>query len=122
MTILIAAEWWTGSTAGWIGGLGGGGVGLLGALLGGIGGPLAQKGRARPLVVGGFVGAIALCALSLGAGLVALALGQPYHVWYPLVLPGAIGTLVFSVLLPQLLRAYARAEQRRVEAESLRRT
>jgi hypothetical protein len=122
MTILIAAEWWTGSTAGWIGGLGGGGVGLLGALLGGIGGPLAQKGRARPLVVGGFVGAIALCALSLGAGLVALALGQPYHVWYPLVLPGAIGTLVFGMLLPQLLRAYARAEQRRVEAESLRRT
>lgn len=120
--LLLAVEWWSGSTAGWIGGLGGAGVGLLGALLGGVGGPLAQRGRCRSLVVGGFIGGIVLCALSLLTGLVALALGQPYHVWYPLVLPGFVGTLVFGLLLPTVIKAYERVAQRRIDAESLRRS
>ena len=60
-------------------------------------------------------------ALSLVAGLVALASGQPYHVWYPLVLLGGIPTLVFGFLWPAMRQRYIQAEQRALAAEEIRR-
>ena len=59
--------------------------------------------------------------LACGAGLVALLTGQPYGIWYALVLCGVIlglggGLLVFR-LIPWV---YGMAEARRQAAEALR--
>ena len=65
----------------------------------------------------GLVGGIG----ALGVGLYALATGQPYHVWYPFALMGFILAVVLGSLLPVVRRRYAQAEQRRIDAEALRR-
>lgn len=106
----------------WFGAIGGAGVGLLGAFFGSYGSWAAQRGRHRTLVLGGMGLIGGLCALSLLCGLLALVLGQPYGVWYPLALIGLIGGGGFLGLLPTMRRRYAGAETRRLEAESLRRS
>lgn len=104
------------------GAFGGAGVGLLGAFFGGFGSWAAQRGRFRGLVLGGMAVTGGLCAASLIAGLVALATGQPYGVWYPFTLIGLIGAGCSLGLLPVMRRRYAEAEARRLEAEALRRS
>jgi len=47
---------------------------------------------------------------------------QPYAVWYPLLLAGCLDVMVFSILLPIILRGYRQAEARQLEAEELRRS
>lgn len=114
-------EWWSGQTAAYIGGLGGGGLGTLCGLLGALAGWLAPRGRCQPLVLGGF-GALAIVGVaSLVTGLLAWCLGQPYHVWYPLVLTGVLLAVVPGALLPVLRSRYRQAEARRFEAAQLRR-
>ena len=64
---------------------------------------------------------LVLCALLIITGLYALLLaGQPWQVWYPLVLLGGLGTLATGVLLPVTRRVYRQAEQRKLEASALR--
>jgi hypothetical protein len=60
--------------------------------------------------------------VSLAAGVAAVMLAQPYHVWFPALLIGAILTFVMGPLLPLAVRGYRQAEARRMEAEELRRT
>jgi len=55
----------------------------------------------------------------LVAGLVALGLGQPYAVYYPLLLFGGILTVVCGGLLPVIRRRYAEIELRRMTAMDL---
>ena|SRR5437867_3258613 len=104
------------------GGIGGGVVGALGGTLGALTGWLAPKGKARSQIVGGFVVMLALGVIHLVAGLFALISGQPYGIWYPLVLLGAVMTIVFGALLPTVRRRYQDAEMRRIQAAALRRT
>lgn len=59
--------------------------------------------------------------MSLAAGIVALVVRQPYHVWYPLVLGGVILSVVPGCLLPVIRMRYRQAEARRMQAEELRR-
>lgn len=115
--------WWTMQQSGMIGGWLGAGVGVIfGGIGGGLGGLLAAKGQAKPLVVGFFILGIVACSIMGAAGLFALVRGQPYHVWYPLVLPGVLGTTILGVLLPvSILRAYRQHEERRLAAEEFRR-
>lgn len=104
---------------------------LFGALAGGIGGSLlgvwggllgtfAWQGKHRALVLGGLY-VFALVGLAfVGFGVLALAAGQPWGIWYGPLLLG----LLFTVLVPMALglghRAYATAEKRRLQAEALR--
>lgn len=114
-------EWWTSQQAGWIGaglGLGGSMIGVIGAVAGfciprGIG--------FRSLTVAFLILAAAGIAL-LGVGVAAGAvMGQPYHVWYPLVLGGCVCAPLCAMAV-FMLRKFARMhEQRRLDAEELRR-
>jgi MFS family permease len=115
-------EWWSQQTGVLIGAIGGGGLGSLGGLLGAAMGCLAPRGKGKAIVIGAFGVFITLGVVSLAAGLAAMAQGQPYHVWFPALLIGAILTLVMGPLLPVALRAYRLADARRMEAEDLRRT
>jgi MFS family permease len=114
-------EWWSTQMAGVIGGVGGGGLGALGGLLGALAGWLAPQGRGKAFILGGFVAMIVIGVASLCVGIVAITLGQPYHVWYPLCLVGFILSLVPGILLPVIRMRYRQAEARRMEAEQLRR-
>jgi Ca2+/Na+ antiporter len=119
--MLMTDAWWSGANSGMIGGLFGAGIGILGGFVGSLVGILAPRGVGRSFVLGGIFLMILTCVLSLITGLFALLLaGQPWHVWYPLVLLGAIGIVVFGCLFPVVTRLYRHAEQRQLEASALR--
>ena len=115
------SPWWTEATGTLIGAFGGAGYGSLAGMFGGLSGALAARGKARTPVIATHIGFLTVGVVCLAGGLVAVATGQPYHVWYPLVLIGGIGSVLFGALLPQLKQRYAAAEQRTVEAETIRR-
>ena len=104
--------WWSDRTAGVAGAAIGVVLGLLGAFLGWA----TNRGRSRRLVV--------VLSLSLGAiGVVllvgaaaALTASQPYAVWFPLLLGGALLTLVFGATGLRARRSYAGLELRRMRA------
>jgi hypothetical protein len=104
--------WWSPEAAGWIGGAAGGAVGLFGALVG----TLCSLGRGRRFVLAGLV-ALGVSGLALlAAGGVALGLGQPYEVWYPLVLMGILDPVLAVSLLPTARRRFEALELRRMQA------
>jgi hypothetical protein len=111
-----AKPWWTDEDAGWIGGIGGSIVGLLGAVIGTLGG----LGKARRFVVALTATLVGAGVLSLIVGLIALALGQPYPVYYPLLLLGIILTAVCGGNLPMLRRRYQQIELRKMAAMDAR--
>ncbi len=114
------AQPWFGN-AGVVGGLLGGGIGILGGIYGTSVGVLVPRGRGRGFVMGFTWALLGLGIALLAAGLTALATGQPYGVWYSLLLPGAIATLLMSVFTPLVRVLYRQAEHRRLEAEEFRR-
>ena len=103
-------SWWLPQQIGLIGGIGGSVIGFFGALLG----LLASKGKARNFVLTTMKIFIALGILLTIAGFVAVVSSQPYAVWYALLLPGVILTLVFSLNLPSIQRRYDELEIRRM--------
>lgn len=118
-----STAWWSPGAAGAVGG----GLGaFVGGIGGGVGGPMAgvwaRRGKHRGLVMGFFAAFAGLGYLLLLGGLTALIMGQPYHVWYCLLLPGAIAAPLFSILLPRVRTAYQEAERNKLEAEELRRS
>ncbi len=94
-------------------------LGVLGGLWGGLVGTLAPLGKGKPLVLGSLVLLLAACAGCLILGAVALATGQPYGVWYGLLLPGVIGSVVLGSLSRVAIMAYRQAELRRIQARDL---
>lgn len=104
--------WWSPETAGWIGGAAGSAVGVLGALIG----TFCSLGRARRFVIGGLYALVAFGGVLLVAGLVALAADQPYAVWYPLLLMGALDPILAFSLLPTARRRFEALELRRIRA------
>ena len=116
-------EWFDEQTAGLIGGALGG---VLGGGFGGIGGALAgvlaPRGKAKGLVLGLFVSGILIGVVLLAVAGVALVQSQPYHVWYPFGLMGLIMTSVMGGLFPVVRARYRQADERKMEAESLRRS
>jgi hypothetical protein len=106
----VAGSWWSPQQSGLIGGIGGSVIGCFGALLG----LLASKGKARNFVLATMKIFIALGILLTIAGFVAVVCKQPYAVWYALLLPGVILTLVFSLNLPSIQRRYDELEIRRM--------
>jgi hypothetical protein len=92
-------------------------LGIFGGLYGSITGMLAPRGRGRVFVKS--IG-IVLLIFSTGfliTGMVFFSLGKPWEVWYPWLLPGVIGTTLFSVLPKNVMRQYENAELRRIQAK-----
>jgi len=117
----VDGAWFDNSSAGLVGGIGGAAVGVLAGGYGALSGVLAPRGIGRRAMLTAHVLMIVLAVCSLAVGIYALATDQPYHVWYPFVLLGFIPTVVLGVLLPVVRKRYDEAEQRRIDAEALRR-
>jgi hypothetical protein len=111
-----AHGWWTDPTAGWIGGIGGSVFGLLGGLLGTLG----SLGKARRFVLTLTAALAGLGVMSLVVGVIAVALGQPYAVYYPLLLLGVILAAVCGGNLPSLRRRYEQIELHKMAAMDTR--
>ncbi len=103
------------------GGVGGGLLGSLGGVLGAVAGKLAPQGKARGLVMGAFTAFTLIGIVNLVFGIYAVATGQPYGIWYPLVLIGFLLTVLFTALKPVVRKRYDEAEARRMEAAAFRR-
>ena len=104
-----SAGWWTEQQAGTIGGV----LGCLGGLLGSL---IGVSAGCRKFTLSRIFCGIGLAAgtVSLVAGLVALSVGQPWHVWYPLLLVGFISMTVCGPLLALGFRLSQADELRRM--------
>lgn len=107
--------WWSSETAGIVGGIGGAVLGVLGALIGG----LASRQRARGFVIGALKTGAAVGVAMLGFGMVAITTGQPYEVWFVLLLTGIIVAAVFGGLIGQVAARYEATELQRMRAHDL---
>lgn len=108
-------EWWSPSSGGKVGGL----LGIMGGLLGtliGFCGPLVAKGKAKGLCVGLLLFMALTGLIQTMLGLIALFGGQPYHVYYPLLLAGLLELVLGIVFIPVINKRYAQAEMQRMRA------
>jgi hypothetical protein len=80
---------------------------------------LVPRGRARNFILRTWFALWALAVVLLLLGFVALAQGQPWGVWYSLLLPGAIGTLVVGANTVAIQKRYLEVEGRRMAAKDL---
>jgi len=103
-----------------VGAIGGGVGGSLAGVWGGLVGMLAPKGKGRAWLIAIGWGFVGVGVVSLVFGLCALAAGQPYAIWYPSCLVGAILGGVVGGLMPVVYKRYAEAEARRLQAEEFR--
>jgi hypothetical protein len=104
--------WWSSRTAGIAGAAGGTLIGVLGALLG----SLAARERSRRFVLA-VMTALAVSGAGLTiAGVVAVAVSQPFAVWFTLLLPGLLLLAIFGTRIRGVRRSYAEAELRRIRA------
>ncbi len=118
---MVIVEWWSPQMAGLLGGVLGGGAGICGAVGGTLMGVLLPKGKCKGLVIGMMATMFLLGVCALTAGLGGLISGQPFHVWYPLVLVGFILSTVCGTLTFVARAGYKRIEKRKLEAEEMRR-
>jgi hypothetical protein len=114
--------WFSQQEAGLIGGLlggilGGVGVGGTGALIG----ICAPRGKLKRFVITLQSMWVVLGVAFIGVGLYANFTGQPSHVPFVFLLPGFIMAAIMGAMLPVTLMRYRQAEQRKLEAEELRR-
>jgi hypothetical protein len=80
---------------------------------------LVPRGQARRLILTAWVILWASALALVAVGLLALLRGQPWGVWYALVLPGVVGTAVIGGTLLVILKRYREIEQRRLSAKDL---
>ncbi len=106
----VAKNWWSTQQSALVGGIGGSLIGCFGALIG----ILASAGKARRFVLATTVILIVTGILLVIAGVVAVALKQPYAVWHPLLLGGAILAFVLSINFYSIKRRYDDLEIRRM--------
>jgi hypothetical protein len=114
--LALGGQWWGDRTAGLVGGGAGAVVGILGSLVGWLGG----TGRARRFVLGLTQTLVAAGVVTFVAGAVVWTRGQPWVVYYPLLLVGLISALVFATALPALRKRYEAQELRRMRALDVR--
>jgi hypothetical protein len=120
---MMSEPWFDPNTFGtWYGAIGGGVGGTLIGCLGGLAGYLGPRGKGRRLVLGSMLVCAGLGVVQLGFGLVALSTGQPYGIWYPLLLIGTLMAVLMGGLFPMIRLRYSQAEHRRLEAEAIRKS
>ncbi len=110
--------WFT--NAGMVGGIMGSCVGVLGGVMGTAMGVCAPRGIGKRTLLTMQAIIIVLGVITLGAGVVATFQGQPYAVYYPLLLIGGLTSVLFGSLFPVVLGRYREAEQRKLNAEEFR--
>jgi MFS family permease len=93
--------------------------GLAAGLMSGLVAWLVPRGRARNFILRAWFTLWAAAVALLIAGIVALAQGQSWGVWYGLLLPGAIGTLVVGANSAVILKRYRQVEERRLAAKDM---
>jgi hypothetical protein len=94
-------------------------LGVLGGTFGTAIGVLAPRGRGRGFLMACGVLLLSACAGMLTSGLSMLVMGRGFHVWYPWLLPGLIGCIVFTSCLLVARTTYQAAEARRLSAEDI---
>src|SRR2546422_2570437 len=109
-------QWFDPNQYAWIPGTA---YGVIAGVMGVLVGWLAPQGRARNFILRAWFTVWAAAVALLVIGLVALAQGQPWGVWYGLVLPGAIGTLVVGANSLVILKKHREVEGRRLAAKDL---
>jgi len=112
----MTEPWFNPNTYAWIPGTL---LGVLGGLEGTLVGLFAPKGKQKQLVLGVHFGIMGVCCVLLVVGVVALATGQPYGVWYGLGFPGLLGLVILGSLTPLIRKRYAEAELRKSMAADL---
>lgn len=105
-------QWFSSRDAGLLGGVGGGLLGLWGALIG----VLASSGRARGFVIASAHVLLVIGIASLVGGVAALSMAQPYAVYYPLLLIGIILVAVMGRLRGTLSARYEQLELKRMQS------
>ena len=105
-------QWISSSSAILIGAIGGSLIGVWGGLIA----YLTSRGKARGFVLNSANLLIALGAVSLVAGIVALASAQPYAVYYSLLLIGIIVVAVVGSLRRRLPERYEAMELQKMKA------
>jgi hypothetical protein len=105
-----AGAWWSDRGAAWIGGLGGSVLGCLGSILT----VLAARGRWRGFVIWTSITLIAVGTISAIVGVAAVVIGQPYAVWFPLILMGVLLLAILPFRLRHYQRGYEDLELRRM--------
>ncbi|MFN0134618.1 MAG: hypothetical protein ACKVS9_00705 [Phycisphaerae bacterium] len=114
-------EWWTPMQGTFFGAFGGAGIGVLLGTFGAIVGVYAARGKLGQWAVSVVVAVTALGVVTCVAGMIALAIGQPYHVYYPLMLIGGIASLVCGCNISTVRNAVRSCQQRKLAAAELRR-
>lgn len=104
--------WWSNRVGGLIGGALGSLLGIIGAVVG----TLCGLGRGRVVVTALLIMMAAAGVVCLVLGIVALVLGQPYAVYYPLLLIGVLAAVLGGVGIPVSRQRFAEAELRRMQA------
>lgn len=107
-----SGQWFGNRSAGLIGGIGGGLLGLWGALIG----VLSGRGRARGFVLASANALLLIGVACIVGGVVALATAQPYVVFYPLLLMGIIIVAVIGMLRGKLSARYEQLELKRMQS------
>jgi hypothetical protein len=67
-------------------------------------------------VLGSCFALIAVAAMFLVAGIVAIATGQSWGIWFGFLLPGIQGLILFPIFVPIIRTRYREAEERRMHA------
>lgn len=104
--------WWSTRQAGLVGGIAGTILGCMGALVG----MLSSLGRMRKLAQGTAYSMLVIGLCSLSAGITAISVGQPYAVYYPLMLIGILGTLVPTFVLRAVRLRFQALDMRRMNS------
>ena len=105
-------QWINNRSAILIGAIGGGLIGLWGAVIGFV----SSRGKARRFVLGSANALLLIGIGSLGSGVAAIAAAQPYAVYYPLLLIGIILVAVFGKLRGTLSARYEQLELKRMQS------
>lgn len=113
---VVIEPWFDANRYAWIPGTA---YGVAAGTMGILVGWLVPRGRARNFMLRAWFALWAAAVALLAAGFVALALGQPWGVWYGLLLPGVIGTLVVGANSIAVTKKYREAEERRLAAKDL---
>lgn len=93
--------------------------GLASGLMGGLAGWLASRGRARSFVLRAWFTLWTASVALLISGVVAVTLRQPLGVWFGLMLPGAVCTIVLGANSLTIVKRYREVEERRLAAKDL---
>ena len=108
-------QWFDPKTAEVLGGALGGSLGFAGVVIGCLYRLCVRKGwKELFYIVYAFI--MAIYAGLFITGLIALLIKQPYHCF---LIPGFIGTLLFSILFPVIRKSFIEGEMRKIQAKDL---